>query len=116
MAVREVFRELPFKSESVTRRRAWSSMTAVEAEAAPQNLGGYVGLMAKRVSELFQFIAEIRTLNLPGIGESYSNGLAISTGRKWPAAVKRQLASNGQACLLLERFCPWYTRISIAIS
>lgn len=45
-AARENFKELTFKSESVTRCRAWSSMTAVEAEAAPQNLGRYVGLMA----------------------------------------------------------------------
>jgi len=46
VATCEVVREPPFKSESVTRRRAWSSMTAVEAEAASQNFVVYVGLMA----------------------------------------------------------------------
>ncbi len=40
--------------------------------------------MAILVSEIFKFIAENLTLNLPGISESYSNGIAISTGRKWP--------------------------------
>jgi len=41
----------------MTRRRAWSSMTAVEAEPVPQNLKLYGGLMAEVTVESFKLAA-----------------------------------------------------------
>lgn len=54
-AAREVFRQPTFSAQSVISRRTRSWMTAVEAEAAPQNLGGYVGLMAGTDGPLVTF-------------------------------------------------------------